>query len=316
MSGGNSHDRKKFETAVERETEKRLSTVPHPHQPTTKSETVPVIQNLNAMRQPNHKFELGIELCLELGIALYQLGADQMDLPHNFYIGLVSWLVATALAVRMFWILPALETVKWYVKFVIATSVLTVMFFMARDPVMDSYKRHEEASRGAARGPDRPSTPKIPFFALDKTTAKVSERQSPYDLTGNRREEFLKLLTKNQSEPRDTLKIACVSWSENSCVAAGKFLVLFSEAGWNIDSKTVFRVESSIPKDGMTIVAHVNDISAYRKLPPHLGLWSKVDQSQVTIYEAFRKMRVSVGFSADQEMPIGTLGIYFGPEPK
>lgn len=54
----------------------------------------------------HHKLELGIELCLELAIALYQLGAEQMDLPHNFWIGLVSWTVATGLAIRMFWIFP------------------------------------------------------------------------------------------------------------------------------------------------------------------------------------------------------------------
>ena len=62
----------------------------------------------------------------------------------------------------------------------------------------------------------------------------------PYDLTGARREKFIKLLNKPPTQPRDILRIGCIEWSDEACVAAGKFLILFSEAGWKIDDDKVF----------------------------------------------------------------------------
>jgi hypothetical protein len=146
---------------------------------------------------------------------------------------------------------------------------------------------------------------------------RVLVRQRPYDLTGDRRKKFLELLGKPQSEPRDTLRMGCISWSDAACVAAGKFLILFSEAGWTIDSNRVFRLEPQIPIDGMAIVSRVDNLTEeQKKLPPHLGTWQKMDASQVTIYWAFRTMGIPVSSSSDPSLPVGTLGIYFGPEPQ
>jgi hypothetical protein len=94
--------------------------------------------------------------------------------------------------------------------------------------------------------------------------------QRPYDLTGTRRERFLKLLNAPQTEPRDILRIGCIEWSDEACVAAGRFLILFSEAGWKIDSDRVFRMEPQIPIDGMAMVSHVTIPSNAPKLPPPL----------------------------------------------
>jgi hypothetical protein len=150
----------------------------------------------------------------------------------------------------------------------------------------------------------------------DRQPAPISPptfQRRPYDLTEDRRKKFLELLGK-RPEHQDAIRIGCTAWSEASCVAAGKFLILFSEAGWAIDSNRVFRLEPQIPIEGMAMVAHID--SAPTNLPPHLGVWQKMDSSQVAIYWAFLKMGIPVSASSDQSMPVGTLGIYFGSEPQ
>jgi len=140
--------------------------------------------------------------------------------------------------------------------------------------------------------------------------------QHLYDLTGDRRAKFLELLKVPPDGQRDTIRIGCTGWSESSCVAAGKFLILFSEAGWAIDSDKVYRLEPSIPIDGIAIIARPDKAEIGDKLPPHLGRWHKMDPSHVRIYSAFSMMGIPVSGSSDPEMPIGTLGVYFGPEPQ
>jgi len=50
--------------------------------------------------------ELSYEFAATLLLFLYPYGADQMNLPHNFWLGLACWIVGTAIAIRMFWIFP------------------------------------------------------------------------------------------------------------------------------------------------------------------------------------------------------------------
>lgn len=136
-----------------------------------------------------------------------------------------------------------------------------------------------------------------------------------YDLAESRRASFLELLRIGQSSPRDRIRVGCIPWSEASCIAAGNFLTLLSEAGWEIDGDSVFKVEPSVPVDGMTITSRGDDIANLPKLPPHLGRWSYMDRSQELISMAFRYMDNPVHSSSDPTLPPGTLGIYFGPEP-
>lgn len=145
---------------------------------------------------------------------------------------------------------------------------------------------------------------------------KPAIKQRPYDLTGERRKQFLELLEMPQSEQRDTIRIGCIAWSDAACVAAGKFLILFSEAGWTIDSNRVFRMEPEIPIEGMAMVSHTDDVSTLRTLPPHMGIWQSMDASQVRIWAAFTTMGIPVSSSVDPSLPKGKLGIYFGPEPQ
>lgn len=137
----------------------------------------------------------------------------------------------------------------------------------------------------------------------------------PYDLSEPRRTQWLELLRKHQG-PRDILKIGCIAWSDTSCVAAGRFLRLFSEAGWEIDSNRVYRLEPQIPSDGIAIVSRIDDNDDAEELPPHLGTWQEMTPSQITIANAFSQMGINVRFSSQRDMPLGTLGIFFGPEPE
>lgn len=104
--------------------------------------------------------------------------------------------------------------------------------------------------------------------------------QHLYDLTNDRRKAFLTLLAP-PSEDKDTLRIGCTTWSESSCVAAGRFLVLLSEAGWSIDSNKVFRLEPSIPIEGIAIVTPMTkaDSDTQKTIPPHMGTWQQMDKS-------------------------------------
>jgi hypothetical protein len=140
----------------------------------------------------------------------------------------------------------------------------------------------------------------------------------PYDLSNDRRKQLLDMLSKAQSEPRESLRIGCTSWSEESCIAAGKFLLVFSEAGWSIEDKKVFRFEPSVPIEGAAIISRMSDadFKKAQALPPHLGLWEKMDASQQTIYWAFRALQIPEGSGSDQSLPSGTIGVYFGPEPR
>jgi hypothetical protein len=96
---------------------------------------------IKGSKYPTHYVELGIEFCIEVGIGLYQLGAEQMDLPHNFGIGLVLWVVATAFALRIFWILPWTEKWSFWVKTVVATVAVMVLVSFAWSPVQHAYNK-------------------------------------------------------------------------------------------------------------------------------------------------------------------------------
>ncbi len=134
-----------------------------------------------------------------------------------------------------------------------------------------------------------------------------------FDLSGTRGAEFLRLLSPPPKDS-DTLRIGCLSWSENSCIAAGKFLIVFSEAGWKIDSNKVFRMETTIPVDGINLDAHID--KAYTdNLPPHMGHRAKMNTSQIKIMAAFNQEHVPVHESTGTDVPKGTLGVYFSLEP-
>jgi hypothetical protein len=142
----------------------------------------------------------------------------------------------------------------------------------------------------------------------------IINTQKPYDLTGRRRERFLNFLRIPPATQRYTIRVGCTAWSEESCVAAGSFLLLFSEAGWPIEDAKVFRLEPNVPMSGIAIAYH-SDVVRPKNLPPHLGVWDKFNPNSLVVYNAFSRMGIPVGFTGGQDFPKNELGIYFGPEP-
>jgi len=132
----------------------------------------------------------------------------------------------------------------------------------------------------------------------------------PYDLSGERREAFLKLL--KPPARANALRIGCLAWDERACLAAGQFLILFSEAGWTIDGKRVFRMDETVPTLGVSITSLPEPGPP---LPPHLGRWHVDNCSEVTLTTAFLAMGIQQNGSADASLARGITGVNFGPEP-
>jgi hypothetical protein len=198
---------------------------------------------------------------------------------------------------------------KWVADKAVASSIVS-QEQSAFEGLLEVGHLRETSSKMTQDVKSKP--PSLPEFSPPtKTTIPIPLR--PYDLTGRRREIFLALLN-TQSDARDTIRVGCIGWIEDSCVAAGKFLLLFSEAGWKIDSGRVFRFDPAIPPEGMTIAAKSPKYTD--NLPPHLGHWGAMDASQVTFWQTFWWMQIPVGATGDPDMPEGTIGIYFGAEPK
>lgn len=137
-----------------------------------------------------------------------------------------------------------------------------------------------------------------------------------YAVNSSNRDRYLELFRTGQFGQRDKLRIGCVEWSESSCVAAGNFLRLLSDAGWEIDSDAVFRMQPSVPVEGVSIVSRGDDLVGLPKVPPHMGRWSRSDISYEILTAAFKLMGVPVYFSSDPTLQPGTTGVYFGPKPK
>ncbi len=95
-------------------------------------------------------------------------------------------------------------------------------------------------------------------------------------------------------------------WVALSCDDVGKDKIKSGPA-------PVFRAEPMAPIEGMAIVTRVE--GELPKLPPHLGTWQPMDASENTIRKAFIEMGVPVSSSRQSDLPVGTIGICFGPEP-
>jgi hypothetical protein len=86
--------------------------------------------------------ELGIEFVAELLLFLYPYGAEQMGLPHNFWLGMGCWVIGTGIALRMFWIFPVWsERLSELEKGLIAFILVAVFVVAFYKPVMIAYTK-------------------------------------------------------------------------------------------------------------------------------------------------------------------------------
>jgi hypothetical protein len=86
--------------------------------------------------------ELGIEFLAEVLLFLYPYGAEQMNMPHNFWLGLSCWIFGALLAVRMFWIFPAwVPNRSTLEKVLISVLFLSALSYLLYGPVAMAYSK-------------------------------------------------------------------------------------------------------------------------------------------------------------------------------
>lgn len=74
-------------------------------------------------------------------------------------------------------------------------------------------------------------------------------------------------------------------------------------------------MQQLIPKAGIAIASNDPNASQYKNLPPHQGFWHPFSPTEETFYFAFRNLGIPVYGTNDASLALGTIGIYFGPEP-
>ena len=159
----------------------------------------------------------------------------------------------------------------------------------------------DKTSRAPGRGSDNPTT--------------NNSSQGAYEMTDGQQTLF-RIQLATQTSFRDTLRIGCTSSSESSCAAAGRFLSLLSQAGWQIEGNRVFRLQPQTPMAGVALVTQTSEADASNPLPAHERRWRTMDLSARTLYWAFQSLNIPTNTSTDGSLKSGTLGVYFGPEPK
>jgi hypothetical protein len=138
------------------------------------------------------KEELGIEVCLEFLIALYQLGRELMGLPVNVPLGAGCWAVAMLIGIRILWILPVTSSAPRLVKTVVSVGILVTAIWVSRGTVEEAYRKQRAGEKlspdtqallgalgGLQRGVDAlKPTEKMPGKAL---TVRPTIQQLPPD---------------------------------------------------------------------------------------------------------------------------------------
>lgn len=111
--------------------------------------------------------ELGIEFAVELLLFLLPYGAEQMDLPHNFWLGALCWAAGTAIGIRMFWIFPyGVVRLTRLEKGLIASICVFILMLAVYRPVIAAYRKQRstgtntntQSSANDASGPKNANT--------------------------------------------------------------------------------------------------------------------------------------------------------------
>jgi hypothetical protein len=117
-------------------------------------------------RLPNKSVlpELGIELVVDVLLFVFPYGAEQMNLPHIFWLGFGCWVVGIAIVIRMFWILPVWNSRLTRLEKGLIAAILVALFVAAvYKPVVVAYgKRNvgtEDGTKPISAPPPQPPIP-------------------------------------------------------------------------------------------------------------------------------------------------------------
>jgi hypothetical protein len=136
----------------------------------------------NEAKQPY--VELGAEFVAELLLFLYPYGADQMGLPHNFWLGLGCWVFGSAIAIRMFWIFPLwAKRLSPLAKGIIAFLCAAAFIWGFYSPVVAAHAKwvtersaSESRPKAIAEQPTNPSNTSVSSAAGNQTTAAPTNK--------------------------------------------------------------------------------------------------------------------------------------------
>ena len=243
---------------------------------------------------PNSKFRrfgiAGFSLLASAGLFLIQQGCSVLPVEHSWVAGTAYSLALIVLLLLAVWFWDVTAGRHIFLRLMLSLVVMVVVSGASYRPIRRQWAI-EHAPPAAL-----PTPPAPPY--------------RPYDLT---REQRAKLVARAKPPlGAAMLRIGCVGWSERACVAAGSFLIAFSEAGWKIDGNRVFRLDPQIPGDGVFVI---NRPEPGPPLPPHLGRWHQMSLTDLTIWTAFSDLDIPVKGSTDTSLRNGVTGVYFGPEP-
>jgi hypothetical protein len=112
----------------------------------------------------------------------------------------------------------------------------------------------------------------------------------------------------------EKIRLGCPQANEELCVVAGQFLPLFQRAGWSVEGNAVQRLVLPKPLSGVALFEHGEGTADPAN--PDQGLWMSQTKTVVQIVKAFGVVDMPPTSAADATMPVGTLGIYFGPPPE
>ena len=125
--------------------------------------------------------ELGVEFVVDLLLFAFPYGAEQMNLPHSFWLGFGCWVVGIAVAIRMFWIFPLWTHRLSSLEKGLLAFILTSAFVMAvYRPINSAYvKRNIGVSVQATPTPP----PALPFPVIPQREIQVAPAPEAHKTT-------------------------------------------------------------------------------------------------------------------------------------
>lgn len=135
MSGGNAGYRRRSRRVLEKAIAELMPKTTKPG-----NKDIPP-SGMQAGKSKARSWEIGIGFLCELLIFLYPFGAEQMNLPHNYWVGLFSWLFGTGIAIRIFWIFPWTAGIGRKLKASISAIIVILFVVFTWNPVREAYRK-------------------------------------------------------------------------------------------------------------------------------------------------------------------------------
>lgn len=133
--------------------------------------------------------ELGIGLVVDILLFLFPYGAEQMNLHHVFWLGVVCWIVGIVIAVRMFWIFPLWRYRSPRGKAALAAILLLLFATAVYRPVAEAYRnRNREEITSTVPPLNKPNNPSGGVTQKTHDGGQCNNAYAGHDLVQNCKE--------------------------------------------------------------------------------------------------------------------------------